>query len=109
MSDDKLMIGLSIFGGFLVISAFTFSFWYLASPFYYTCMQVKPDMTINEAEEIMSDYINSDRVNVTREFRMSAKTSLESPGLYLSTKTLDMRCLFSYEEDKVREIEFYYD
>lgn len=66
-------------------------------------------MSTQQAEEIMARYLNDPSIFVTREFKMSAKTSLESPGLYMATKNLDMRCLLSYENGSVKETEFYDD
>ncbi len=97
-------------GVFIVILLlFSTPFWYLVSPFYYQCQKVIPGMSIDEAESIMAFYLDHSRVEIFREFKMSAKTSLESPGLYMVTKGLDMRCVFSYEDGKVKETEFYYD
>lgn len=105
MRTKLILLGIVI----IILLVFSMPFWYLISPFYYQCMKVKQGMPTTEAEKIMAHYLDNRNVFVTRDFRSSAKTVLESPGLYMATKGTDMRCLFSYEGDKVKDIEFYYD
>jgi hypothetical protein len=78
-------------------------------PFYRQCQKISVGMPIQEAESLMSDYLSSTFVEVSREFHADARTSLESPGLHLSTRELDMRCVMSYDDDKVSNVEFYND
>mgnify|MGYP005614498811 CR=1 FL=1 len=99
-----------VFGTIILILLFTSSFWYLISPFYYKCKQLSPGITIEQVEKIMAPYLSSSRVDVYRgTLHLSAKTSLEGDGIQFATKFLDMRCLMTIEDDKVKSTEFYYD
>jgi hypothetical protein len=89
---------------------FTGFLWYLAMPFYHQCKKITPGMSISEVEQLMGNYINNNRVEFYKgELHMSAKTALEGEGMGFYTKSLDMRCQMTTEEEKIKAVEFYYD
>lgn len=91
-----------IIGSVLILIAVGFlvsSFWFYLTDFYKDCISIKKGMSEEEAESIMSSYMNNGRFSYSRE------GALWGPGLYVSSNSSGNACNIRIRDGRVDEVE----